>query len=118
MRLGRTGGPCKNSQQISGEDMGNISTYSIYIIRFIIRYIYINIYIIYMNYICTIYALCEYLSEKNGKVYEQMVEQGFSRELIPPMEVSNPPEMMQTSWGNIIHHNDHVNPGLIKTMVY
>jgi hypothetical protein len=30
-------------------------------------------------------------------MYEQMVEQGFSRELIPPMEVSNPPEMMQTS---------------------
>ena len=60
-------------------------------------------------------SICQ---KKNGKVYEQMVEQGFSRELIPPMEVSNPPEMMQTSWGNIIHHNDHVNPGLIKTMVY
>jgi hypothetical protein len=35
--------------------------------------------------------------KKNGNMYEQMVEQGFSRELIPPMEVSNPPEMMQTS---------------------
>jgi hypothetical protein len=85
MRLGRSGVPCKNSQQISGEDMGNISTHSIYI------------YIIYMNFICTIYALCEYLSKKNGNMYEQMVEQGFSREQIPPMEVSNPPEMMQTS---------------------